>query len=321
MQFGHFDDEAREYVITTPHTPYPWINYLGAQDFFGLVSHTGGGYSFYRDAKLRRLTRYRYNNVPVDDGGRYFTINDGGDVWSPGFRPYKTELDRFETRHGMGYTRITGERGGLEASVLFFVPVDTNAEIHQVTLTNTSDADKSVSLFAFLEFCLWNAEDDQTNYQRNLSIGEVEVVDGAIYHKTEYRERRDHYAVYGVNAPIEGFDTDRDTFLGFGNGFDEAAVPHAAKSGDSIVSGWYPIASHHLKADLEPGESRTFTFVLGYLENDRDNKWEAPGIINKSGARELLARFATNEAADAAFAQAQRLLGRPARLVHRHLGR
>ncbi|MFV0286276.1 MAG: GH36-type glycosyl hydrolase domain-containing protein [Demequina sp.] len=303
MQFGHFDDEAREYVITTPHTPYPWINYLGAQDFFGLVSHTGGGYSFYRDAKLRRLTRYRYNNVPVDDGGRYFTINDGGDVWSPGFRPYKTELDRFETRHGMGYTRITGERGGLEASVLFFVPVDTNAEIHQVTLTNTSDADKSVSLFSFLEFCLWNAEDDQTNYQRNLSIGEVEVVDGAIYHKTEYRERRDHYAVYGVNAPIEGFDTDRDTFLGFGNGFDEAAVPHAAKSGDSIVSGWYPIASHHLKADLEPGESRTFTFVLGYLENDRDNKWEAPGVINKSGARDLLARFATNEAADAAFAQ------------------
>ncbi|WP_084077377.1 GH36-type glycosyl hydrolase domain-containing protein [Demequina sp. NBRC 110057] len=303
MQFGHFDDEAREYVITTPHTPYPWINYLGAQDFFGLVSHTGGGYSFYRDAKLRRLTRYRYNNVPVDDGGRYFTINDGGDVWSPGFRPYKTELDRFETRHGMGYTRITGERGGLEASVLFFVPVDTNAEIHQVTLTNTSDADKSVSLFSFLEFCLWNAEDDQTNYQRNLSIGEVEVVDGAIYHKTEYRERRDHYAVYGVNAPIEGFDTDRDTFLGFGNGFDEAAVPHAAKSGDSVASGWYPIASHHLKADLEPGKSRTYTFVLGYLENDRDDKWEAPGVINKSGARELLARFETNEAADAAFAQ------------------
>ncbi|WP_084101620.1 GH36-type glycosyl hydrolase domain-containing protein [Demequina sp. NBRC 110051] len=303
MQFGHFDDEAREYVITTPHTPYPWINYLGAQDFFGLISHTGGGYSFYRDAKLRRLTRYRYNNVPVDDGGRYFTINDGGDVWSPGFRPYKTELDRFETRHGMGYTRITGERNGLEASVLFFVPVDTNAEIHQVTLTNTSDQDKSVSLFSFLEFCLWNAEDDQTNYQRNLSIGEVEVEDGAIYHKTEYRERRDHYAVYGVNAPIAGFDTDRDTFLGFGNGFDEAAVPHAAQSGDSIASGWYPIASHHLKADLEPGETTTYTFVLGYLENDRDDKWEAPGVINKSGARELLDRFSTNEAADAAFAE------------------
>ena len=302
MQFGHFDDEAREYVITTPHTPYPWINYLGAQDFFGLVSHTGGGYSFYRDAKLRRLTRYRYNNVPVDDGGRYFSINDGGDVWSPGYRPYKTELDSFETRHGMGYTRITGSRNGLTASVLLFVPVDVNAEVHRVEVTNTSDAPKSFSLFSFLEFNLWNAEDDQTNYQRNLSIGEVEVVDGAIYHKTEYRERRDHYAVYGVNAPIAGFDTDRDTYLGFGNGFDEAAVPHAGKAGNSIASGWYPIASHQLEVELAPGESKAFTFVLGYLENPREDKWEAPGVIRKDGARELLARFATDEQTLAEFA-------------------
>ncbi|GIG54937.1 GH36-type glycosyl hydrolase domain-containing protein [Demequina activiva] len=303
MQFGHFDDEAREYVITTPHTPYPWINYLGSQEFFGLVSHTAGGYCFYRDAKMRRLTRYRYNNIPVDDGGRYFSINDGGDVWSPSYRPYKKDLDRFETRHGMGYSRITGERGGLEASVLFFVPVDVNAEIHQVTLTNTSDAPKSVDLFSFIEFCLWNAEDDQTNYQRNLSIGEVEVEDGAIFHTTEYRERRNHYAVYGVNAPIAGFDTDRDAYLGYGNRFDEAVVPHSGASTNSVASGWYPIASHHLKADLAPGESTQYTFVLGYLENAEDDKWEAPGVVNKAAAKELLARFASNEQTDAEFAR------------------
>ena len=303
MQFGHFDDEAREYVIETPHTPYPWINYLGSQEFFGLVSHTGGGYCFYRDAKLRRLTRYRYNNVPVDNGGRYFSINDGGDVWSPGYRPYKKDLDFFETRHGMGYTRITGERGGLRASVLLFVPVGVNAEVHQVTVTNTSDAAKTFSLFSFIEFNLWNAEDDQTNYQRNLSIGEVEVEDGAIYHKTEYRERRNHYAVYGVNAPIAGFDTDRDTYLGFGNGFDEAAVPHAGKAGNSIASGWYPIASHQLEVTLAPGESKQFTFVLGYLENPADDKWESPGVIKKDGAKDLLARFADNAQTDAEFAK------------------
>src|SRR5690554_3655404 len=303
MQFGHFDDEAREYVITTPHTPYPWINYLGAQDFFGLVSHTGGGYSFYRDAKMRRLTRYRYNNTPVDDGGRYFSINDGGDVWSPTYRPYKTELDHFETRHGMGYTRITGERGGLEASVLMFVPVDTNAEIHQVTLTNKSDAAKSIDLFSYLEFCLWNAEDDQTNFQRNLSLGEVEVVDGTIFHKTEYRERRNHYAVYGVNAPVAGFDTDRDAYLGFGNGTHEAVVPHAGKATNSIASGWHPIASHQLKVDLAPGESKQFTFVLGYIETPEDAKWESPGIINKEPANALLARFADNADTDAEFAK------------------
>ncbi|WNM24217.1 GH36-type glycosyl hydrolase domain-containing protein [Demequina capsici] len=303
MRYGHFDDEAREYVIETPHTPYPWINYLGSQDFFGLVSHTGGGYSFYRDAKLRRLTRYRYNNVPVDDGGRYFSINDGGDVWSPSYRPYKKELDSFETRHGMGYTRITGSRGGVTASVLLFVPVGVNAEVHRVELRNDTEAVKELSLFSFLEFNLWNAEDDQTNYQRNLSIGEVEVVDGAIYHKTEYRERRNHYAVYGVNAPIDGFDTDRDTFLGFGNGFHESAVPHAGVSGDSMASGWYPIASHHLKVTLEPGETKAFTFVLGYLENDQEAKWEQPGIINKVGAHELLASFATDEDTLASFAE------------------
>ena len=170
-------------------------NYLGSQEFFSLISHTAGGYSFYRDAKMRRLTRYRYNNTPVDDGGRIFSLNDGGDVWSPGYFPHKKELSFFDTRHGMGYTRITGARGGLKVSTLFFVPVDINAEIHQVTLTNESDAAKSVSLLSFVEFCLWNAEDDQTNYQRNLSIGEVEVVGGNIYHKTEYREHRDHFAV------------------------------------------------------------------------------------------------------------------------------
>jgi len=303
MQYGHFDDDAREYVITTPHTPYPWINYLGSQEFFSLISHTAGGYSFYRDAKMRRLTRYRYNNVPTDDGGRYFTINDGGDVWSPGYFPYKAELDEYECRHGMGYTRITGKRGGLRASALFFVPAGVNAEIQKVTLTNESDAPKSVTLFSFVEFCLWNAQDDQTNYQRNLNIGEVEIEDGAIYHKTEYRERRDHYAVYGVNADIAGFDTDRDTFLGPQNGFAEAAVPHAGTSANSVASGWYPVGSHSIDVTLQPGESTFYTYVLGYLENERDDKWESPGVINKTGAKELLAQFATEEATDAAFAE------------------
>ena len=235
MRYGHFDDETREYVITTPHTPYPWINYLGSQEFFSLISHQAGGYSFYRDAKMRRLTRYRYNNIPADAGGRYFYVNDGGDVWTPSWLPIKADLDHFECRHGLGYTRITGERGGLSVETLFFVPMGETAEIQKVTLTNTSDQAKTVTLFSFVEFCLWNAQDDQTNYQRNLSIGEVEIEnDGpygsAIYHKTEYRERRDHYAVYAVNAHAAGFDTDRDTFVGAYNGLGEAAVPRAGVS-------------------------------------------------------------------------------------------
>lgn len=308
MRFGHFDDTAREYVITTPHTPYPWINYLGSERFFSLLSHQAGGYSFYRDAKMRRLTRYRYNNIPADAGGRYLYVHDEGDVWTPSWLPVKADLDHFETRHGLGYSRITGERGGLRVSTLFFVPLGEDAEVQKVTVTNTSDAAKTVTLFSFVEFCLWNAQDDQTNYQRNLSIGEVEVEqDGphgsAIYHKTEYRERRDHYAVFGVSTRADGFDTDRDTFVGPYNGLGEAAVPRSGVSADSVASGWYPIGSHSVKVTLAPGESRDLVYVLGYLENPQDAKWadDAHQVVNKERAHALLGRFATPAQADDAF--------------------
>lgn len=312
MRFGYFDDDAREYVITTPHTPAPWINYLGTQEFFSLISHLGGGYSFYRDARMRRLTRYRYNNLPADAGGRYLYVHDDGDVWTPTWLPVKADLDHFEARHGLGYTRITGERGGLRVEQLHFVPVGTDAEITRVTVTNTGAVAKTPTLFSFVEFALWNAHDDQTNYQRNLSIGEVEVeLDGphgsAVYHRTEYRERRDHYAVHAVNARAAGFDTDRDTFVGPWNGLGEAVVPHAGASAGSVASGWYPIGSLSLRPTLAPGESATYTFVLGYLTNPDDAKWadDAHQVVNKAPAHALLARFATTEQTDAAFAELQ----------------
>ncbi|HQE25632.1 MAG TPA: glycosyl transferase, partial [Candidatus Atribacteria bacterium] len=194
MRYGYFDDHNKEYVITTPQTPYPWINYLGMQDFFSLISNTAGGYCFYKDARLRRITRYRYNNVPVDSGGRYFYIYDNGDFWTPSWAPVKKELDRYECRHGLGYTSITGERGGIKADMLFFVPLDFNGEIHRVRLQNTGNQEKKITLFSFIEFCLWNAYDDMTNFQRNFNTGEVEIAGSTIYHKTEYRERRNHYS-------------------------------------------------------------------------------------------------------------------------------
>ncbi|MBQ4580489.1 MAG: glycosyl transferase, partial [Clostridia bacterium] len=238
MKFGHFDDKAREYVIDTPRTPYPWINYLGCEKFFGIISNTAGGYCFYRDARLRRVTRYRYNNMPVDNGGRYFYIKDGETVWNPGWKPVKTELDEYTCRHGMGYTVITGKKNGLAASQLSFVPMGVNAEVHQITLINESDAVKDVILTSFVEFCLWDASDDMLNFQRNFSTGEVEVEDGVIYHKTEYRERRNHYAFYTVNAPIDGFDTDMETFLGLYNGFDAPQSVFTGEMGNSMASGW-----------------------------------------------------------------------------------
>jgi cellobiose phosphorylase len=306
MRYGHFDDARREYVIETPHTPYPWINYLGTEDFFSLVSHQSGGYAFYRDARMRRLTRYRYNNVPVDAGGRYFYVHDGGDSWAPSYLPVKRELDAYECRHGLGYSAITGERGGIRAEVTLLVPLGEHAEVQRVTLTNTSGAHKDVTLFSFVEFCLWDALDDMTNFQRNFSTGEVEIDGNAIYHVTEFRERRNHYAVYGVNADIAGFDTDRDAFLGLYRGFGEPQAVAAGRSGDSVASGWHPIGSHSVAVSLGPGESASYVFTLGYVEVAREHKWERPGVVNKAPARDLLARFATSEQVDDALAALRR---------------
>ena len=302
MKFGYFDDQRREYVITNPQTPWPWINYLGNEDFFSLISNTAGGYSFYKDAKFRRITRYRYNNVPMDNGGRYFYINDGGTVWSPGWKPCKTELDRYECRHGMSYTTITGEKNGIEAEVLFFVPLKTWAEVQKVKLTNKSTETKRFKLFSFAEWCLWNAAADMENFQRNFSTGEVEIEDSVIYHKTEYKERRNHYAYYSVNAPIQGFDTDRESFVGLYNEFRDPQAVMAGKPANSVAHGWSPIASHYLEIELKPGETKELIFVLGYVEyENREDKWESKGVINKSKAKETIAKFDTVAKVQAAF--------------------
>ena len=303
MKFGYFDDANREYVITTPKTPLPWINYLGCNEFFTLISNTCGGYTFYKDAKLLRMTRYRYNDVPNDINGKYFYIKEGNTVWNPGWKPTQTELDSYECRHGIGYSRFTGTKNELEASVLTFVPMNDNCEISQVKLTNKSGAPKSVSLFSYVEWCLWNADDDSRNFQRNLSTGEVEVVGSTIYHKTEYRERRNHYAVYSVNTPVDGFDTSRDAFLG---AYRYAANPEVVEKGqatNSIASGWSPIASHQINVTLAPGETKSYVFVLGYIENPEDDKWESPGVINKKPANAMLAKYQTDADVEKAFAE------------------
>ena len=308
MKFGHFDDQNKEYVITSPRTPLPWINYLGCENFFSLVSNTCGGYSFYKDAKLLRLTRYRYNNVPYDSNGHYYYIKDGDTIWNPGWMPSKTELDSYECRHGMGYSVFTGVKNGLMAQLTDFVPMGSTCEINKLTLKNTSDKKKDFSVFSYVEFCLWNAMDDMTNFQRNFSTGEVEIHAGGsqLFHKTEYRERRNHYAVYAVNASVDGFDTDRDSFLG---AYGENSAPSVVvndQSKNSVASGWSPVGSHHLKIALEPGEKKTYIFVLGYVENPVNEKWVGraeDGIINRAPADALLARFDTTEKADAALAE------------------
>jgi len=301
MIYGHFDDAAREYVITRPDTPWPWINYLGTEDFFSLISNAAGGYSFYKDARLRRLTRYRYNDVPPDTNGRLFYIKDGDSVWNPGWRPSRAQLDSYECRHGLGYTRIQSRRGDVSSELLVFVPVGADCEVQRLVLINNSRQEKVIDVFALTEFCLWNAMDDMTNFQRNLSTGEVEVEDGIIYHKTEYRERRNHFSFYAVNAPVEGFETDREQFAGRYGGFDRPEAVLQGRLPGTRASGWSPVAAFHLKVALQPGQSRSLVFVLGYVENPDAEKWSAPGVINKTRASRLRARFDCDSKVDAAF--------------------
>ena len=301
MRYGHFDDANREYVITTPLTPRPWINYLGCEKLFGIISSHGEGYTFYRDARLRRLTRYRYNNAGSPAGGRYFYVHHNGDIWSPGWLPVKAALDTCEVRHGLGYTRITGERNGLRCSLLCFVPPAAPVEIHDVTLTNTSDRAHSFSLYSCIEFCLYNALDDMTNFQRNLNTGEVLVEGSTIFHLTEFRERRAHYAWYHGPRETSGFETSRDSFLGSYNGYDSPRAVTQDCATNSHAQGWSPMASHRVPVTLEGGESVRLSFLLGYTEVDPAAKWERDGSANLSGARDTIARFATPTAIDAAF--------------------
>ena len=301
MQFGFFDDQRREYVIASPRTPLPWINYLGSEDFFTILSNTAGGYCFYRDARLRRLTRYRYNNCPADQEGFHIYIKDGDTVWNPGWQPAKTELDRYTCRHGLGYSVIEGQKNGVSAAQTLLVPQGDNCLLVRLTLKNETDAEKTLDVFPYVEFCLWDAMDDGSNFQRNFSIGEVEVEPDAIYHKSEYRERRDHYAVFWANRPYDGFDTTRDAFIGL---YGAPSLPEAVQNGrctNSVAHGWAPVGAMQFHMALRPGESRELFFGLGYVENPEDEKFSAPGVINKTRAHAMIEKYRTPAQFDAAM--------------------
>nr|MBI9047351.1 glycosyl transferase [Anaerolineaceae bacterium] len=292
MQFGKFDDIKREYVIHQPETPLPWINYLGTKDYFGLISNTAGGYSFYKDARLRRLTRYRYNNAPLDINGRYIYIRDDeasrkeneSVFWSPSWQPTQSKLDHYECRHGMSYTIISSRKNNIEASTRYFIPLEENLEIWDMTLRNLRQEKAVLSLYSAVEFNLWDAMDDSSNFQRNYSTGEVEVENGVIFHKTEYRERRNHFSFFASSEPISGFETQREAFLGAYNGWDNPLAVGMGKMSNSIAHGWQPIGSHQVKITLEPGEEKRVTFILGYMENHQDEKFDPPesNTINKT---------------------------------------
>jgi cellobiose phosphorylase len=224
-------------------------------------------------------------------------------------------VEDYTCRHGMGYTIIGSTYGGIEAQTCYFVPVGENLEVWQLTLTNRRDGPASLSVFSSAEFCLWDAQDDASNFQRNFNTGQVEIEDEVIYHKTEYRERRDHFAFFACSEPLAGFDTQRDVFLGPYRGWDNPAAVERGESFNSVAHGWAPVGSHHVKLTLEPGETRQIIFLLGYHENPRDQKFDPPGsqTVNKRMVKPIIARYRNKDTVDAAFEELRaywdRLLG------------
>ncbi|MBN1314927.1 MAG: glycosyl transferase, partial [Anaerolineales bacterium] len=311
MRFGTFDDDNREYIIERPDTPLPWINFLGSEDFFGIISNTAGGYTFYKDARLLRLTRYRYNNAPLDSGGRMIYLRDDEMpaqpdepfFWSPTWQPTRKALDAYECRHGMGYTTILSRLAGIESQVRYFIPLGESLEIWELTLSNHREQAASLSVYSAVEFCLWDALDDATNFQRNLSIGEVEVADGVIYHKSEYRERRTHFAYLACSEEIDGFDTQREAFLGPYRGWDSPAAVDSGRMSNSIAYGWQPIGAQQIKVRLAPGGQKKIIFILGYHENPLDDKFDPPDsqTINKTSVKPIIAHYTKPETVESAF--------------------
>lgn len=303
MKYGYFDDEKREYVITDPATPLPWINYLGRNDMYGLISNTAGGYTFFKDAKLRRLTRFRYNNIPRDFGGRYYYIKDGGTIWNPSFMPCKTKLDNYKCRHGMGYSIFEGTNNDLFASLTCFIPLTDNVEIHKLTIENLSPKTKSIQIYGTVEWCLYNAVDDSSNFQRNYNTGEVLIdkKNNSIFHTTEYRERRNHFAFFHVNKDIDGFDSDLDTFIGKMNSWSNPQAVMAGTSYSSIASGWSPISALRNDITLASNEKITLIYLLGYVENDKEEKYLKDGSVNTTKAINLIKKYQDTQAVNKAF--------------------
>lgn len=276
MHYGHFDDAQREYVITRPDTPLPWINYLGVDSYCALISNTAGGYSFYRDAARRRILRYRYNNVPADRPGRYVYLRDDdtGKYWSSTWQPTNNSLKtyRYECRHGLSYTKIAARYNGIHSEMLYYVPVGSTHEIWRLRARNNTKRKRNLSFFTYVEFCLWDAHNDMTDFQYNLNIGETTFRNNALYHVTQHHVHKKHFSYFWTDTPVVSYDGVRQVFVG---PYRSEANPIAVEKGccsNSEACGWAPFGGLHTQCRLNPGEKKEVVFILGYGEKMGEEK-------------------------------------------------
>lgn len=280
MQFGHFDSENKEYVIDRPDTPRSWSNYLGTTRYGAIITNNAGGYSFFKSAAQGRFTRLFFNNVPVDQPGRYFYLRDAqsGDFWSASWQPVGKSLDSFRTtcRHGTAYTVIESSYSGITSEATYFVPLDRDYEVWILKLVNESDGDRELDVFSYVEYSNeWTSYHDQFNLQYSQYIVRCEYWEGMIAQSMcgnlpedpddfENRDQGRHTFLFLVGAEVAGFETDRDVFLG--GPYRGYAAPRVVEEGrctGSLTQGDNACGVFQAKVRLRPGETRELMIVMG----------------------------------------------------------
>ena len=277
MQYGHFDDEHKEYVIDRPDTPRSWTNYLGSTEYGAIITNNAGGYSFFRSAADGRFTRLRFDSVPLDQPGRYFYIRDNvsSDYWSSSWQPVGKPLDQYRTacRHGTAYTIIESEYANIQSEATYFVPIGRSFETWILKLTNTGDAPRTLSVFTYVEWANeWNAFQDLFNLQFSQHAGQCRCEDGivdmtllngfALERCGETRKLQSFLTISG--ADIAGFDTDRAVFLGGPHRtYANPLVVETGRCTGSTADGDDSCGTLQVDLTLEPGESKEFVVLMG----------------------------------------------------------
>jgi N,N'-diacetylchitobiose phosphorylase len=309
MQFGYFDDAAKEYVISRPDTPRPWSNYLGSTEYGAIVTNHAGGYSFYKSAAQGRFLRLRFNAVPLDQPGRtlYLRDEESGDFWSAAWQPTGKPLDAYksECRHGSAYTVITSDYADIKSETTYFVPLGRLFECWRVKLTNTGKTLRRLSAFTYVEYAgNWSVANDLVNLQYSQHIVKMSVENGIIDHGTnvhippdpenfENADQGRHSFLALVGTPVTGFDTDRMTFLG---PYGTYAKPNAVEQGactNSLAAGDNGCGVLQTRLDLAPGETKEFLILMGVGRADAEGRQAAEEFRAPAKAEAELAKLKT----------------------------
>ena len=295
-KYGYFSDKTKEFVITRPDTPKPWVNYISNGHYSGLISHVGGGYSFYENPKDNRITRWRYNSLPMDRPGRYVLLkdNESDEFWSPTWQPTPQEYDHYECRHGLYYTRITGKLNSISSSLLYFVPRDNDLEIWKLQIKNESDRTRSLKLFAFQELCLGHALVDLINQPNDQHFNEVNFDDQSQILTATKRywvkfneatveqanESWDKVVFFASSENVESFDGSKDKFIGKWRSEANPIALAKGRCSDSEITSGDAIAALQNQVTLEPGEEKEIVYIMGVVPKNRE-KSEITRIVNK----------------------------------------